>query len=175
MATSVEWSDPQVVFEWDKQQTRLFLIRAWQSITICTWLLWMVALPVAYFLGRQSYSPQSFSRFFGSLIVLALLFPTVFTLLICNSLLMKLVSKQGDRYELNGKGIFRHSSSAPLRVSWKRIENWRFAQHQELSEIRVLEFKIKGIKGWHCFSFNPRDVEEEQVNAVLVENLGGDN
>jgi hypothetical protein len=171
MGTSIEWCDPKVVFEWDKQQVKSIVANLWLITTKWTWLLWVVALPVAYYWGPLAYAPQVFSRWFKTLFFMGLFFPTAFSLLIGASILPKLLCKTGDRYELNDEGVFRHSLVLPLKVSWKRIEIYRFAEHEELSNIRVLQFKIKGIKRWYQFSFDPQEIKENEIAAVLNNNL----
>lgn len=167
MGASIEWNDPEVVFEWDKQQVKSIVANLWLVTTKWTWLLWVIVLPAAYHWGPQAYAPQDFLRWFKSLFFLGLLFPSGFTLLIGGTILPKLLCKTGDKHELNDKGIFRQSLVLPLRVSWRRIETWRFADHRELANVRVLEFKIKGIKGWYQFSFDPQQIKEDKIQAVL--------
>ncbi|RYX80870.1 hypothetical protein EON83_26655 [bacterium] len=120
-------------------------------------------MPLTYYRGRTTLPPSDFANLFKFVVLLGVLFPSLFTLLSSTQLLPQLLRKSGAKYQLTSIGVSSRDWQHSFSFGWERIESYRFADHVGIPGVRVAQFYVqptgpgashgKGV--WRTLDFDP--------------------
>lgn len=161
MSALMEWTEPPEAAEWEQRRTTSQFKTA-----LKTFLKW--AIPVAilgvYLVYRLA--PEKVDD------AVAFLVGTVLIGGLINLAARTLrAGRAPDRYSLQPKGL-RVGRLGQL-FQWGAVKAFRIADHPELRGVRCLEFTTQRAKGWVRWSFDPAELDEAKLRAVLDEYLPG--
>jgi hypothetical protein len=162
MATLLKWKQPKAVEqeEWCEAGPQM------KQMLRCWFKWWIPLAPLTVYLVSR-IDPTSTWRTAQCLAEGILVFPLWFYAMI------RLQRLMSTWYEIGDKMIVGRSGSSSRGYRWSQVEAFRISSRDDLPGIRFFEFKVKGLKRWNRWGFNPSEVDESRLRAILDEHLPG--
>jgi hypothetical protein len=165
MPDTIKWRQPKADEQLRRKRSADEFHRA---IKICV-ITWVVGgIPTLYLI--HMCVPEQFWVSAGCLAAVAVLFP------VWLASFVHIESRAA--YSLDGRRG-AHRNTPPIRwYRWRRIEGYRLGDHPDVPGLRVLHLKIARVWfergwGWARWAFDPAEVDESALRAMLEEHLPG--
>jgi hypothetical protein len=84
-----------------------------------------------------------------------------------------LKGRRGVTYEVGRAGLGMPEPLMVVRWRWHTIEAYELTSHPDMPGFRCLAFKAKRSAGWNMWFFDPFEVDESALCAILEEHLPG--
>ena len=157
----MKWIQPQTAAEVEWQQAKVEMRKL--RVTFVRWYIPLAVL-TAYIVYRVN--PSEAPRVAWILASLMVILPAWFRLIVWTSTKAKII------YEITDRGLFSRSGKS-FFYPWNHVEGYRFADHPGAPGLRTLEVKIRRFRKWRCLAFDPLEVKEPALHAIMEEHLPG--
>lgn len=180
MSTSIEWRAPQAVVKQEENALRAMGALMWRTVKRTLLMLCLPAAVLGYVAVSQELAAGASLHWLISLALPKLLGGALIVLMFAVVFFLDLRSKKAIRYEVSEKGLRCHSPTQGWSVAWKRVDGYCFRDHDDEPGLRVIECSLKPIRFLKAtgqdyrlqLPFDPHEVEEKQVQAVLQQHAG---
>jgi hypothetical protein len=161
VAVVLRWTKPSRVADWEwRRKKGEFGPLAWR------FLRWSLPLALICVCLTHLFAPQHFRR----AAMLAIGLPVFFLARLYSDGWVN--SRSSNKYEVCETGL-RIGPGIPVRYRWRDIEGYRLVDHPELQGIRGLSFKVNRFRRWRTWWFDPSELHEARLRAILEEHLPG--
>jgi hypothetical protein len=161
MPEVVGWTEPAQATEWELRRRTAEFKRA-----LKIFLKWTVPLAVVglYLIYRFAY------RYFDRAVDLVVVWVLIggFMHLVASKLRF---SRGRARYALEPRGL--RGGQPAVRFRWGVMKAYRIVDHPELYGVRCFEFMAGRFPAWIRWSFDPTELDEARLRAVLYDYLPG--
>ena len=159
MPVVVGWTEPAQATEWELRRKTAEFKKA-----LKTFLKWTIPLAVIgiYIVYRFAY------RYLDRAIDVLVVWVVVegFMHLVAPRLRF---SRSPEQYAVEPRGL----RGGQFRCRWRSVRVYRIVDHPELYGIRCLEFMAGPLKRWNRWSFDPAELDEARLRAVLYDYVPG--
>lgn len=161
MIAGLQWTEPVVVRQWQWQT---------QGLSEAKKLFWFFAkwvfvlcIPVLFFVYRVS--PPELPLIATTCLALATLKPLALAIQVWASY------KDSIRYSVEGRGLCRRVRGGRVFYLWKNVESYRVVKHSHIAGIGVLELKMRRSRRLYQWSFNPSQLDEQELIRAIQKHL----
>jgi len=157
MSGTLKWKQPKLAADWERTH-----VAAGRRVPPALQALALAALFGLYmFLTKHSVVAIHFILMFG---VLDLAFPAF-------SRWRK--RRSGTTYVVGPIGLSIPQPMIVARWRWPTIEAYALTDHPDLPGLRCLAFRARRSMAWNLWFFDPFEVSESDLRAILEEHLPG--
>lgn len=161
MAAILKWKQPKAAVDRDVRRN-LDLAKSMARRYVIWWvLLGGAALYIVYRLA-----PDMVLRVMLQMIVGALIFPAYIIALTVLSI------KFDAAFRIDERGLMRLGGRS-FQYNWQDVKGYAIRDDPELLGVRILKFKTRRSSKWRKWCYDPSEVDESTLRAILEEHLPG--